>query len=36
MMELPNGLRISRAAPIDREAYRAKSTLQKSDDLGAA
>jgi len=29
----PNGLRISRTAPIDREGNQAEPTFQKSDDL---
>jgi len=33
---VPNGLRVSRAAPIDRGHGRAESNFQKSYDLGAA
>jgi hypothetical protein len=32
----PNGLPITRAAPIDRESNRAESNFQNADDLGAA
>jgi hypothetical protein len=32
----PNGLRISRAAAIDREGNRANPTFQNTTDLGAA
>jgi hypothetical protein len=34
--EPPNGLRVSCAAPIERESYRVDSNPQKSYDLGAA
>ena len=32
----PNGLRVSRAAPIDREGFWRESNFQKSYDLAAA
>jgi len=32
----PNGLPITRAAPIDRESDRVDTSLQNADDLGAA
>lgn len=34
--ERPNGLRISRAAPLDRDSAWAKSSFQNRRDLGAA
>jgi hypothetical protein len=33
LMTRPNGLGISRAAPIDRESCRANTSLQNSNDL---
>jgi hypothetical protein len=30
----PNGLRVSRAAPIDRHVFRVESSFQNANDLG--
>jgi len=36
LMMPPNGLRVSRAASIDRDELRAESNFQNATDLGAA